>query len=43
MVAENDGGCGCALGCKEDGPSTQPVLSTLYDADEEQHGKHQRQ
>lgn len=30
------------LGCKEDGPSAEPVLSAVYDADEKQYGQHQR-
>lgn len=29
-------------GSEEDGPSAQPVFSAVHDADEEQHGKHQR-
>lgn len=39
---EDDVGGGCVSGSEEDGPSAQPVLSTVYDADEEQHGEHQR-
>lgn len=31
-----------ASGREEDGPSAQPVFSAVYDADEEQHGEHQR-
>lgn len=35
------GGC-FVSGGEEDGSSAQPVLSAVYDADEEQHGQHQR-
>lgn len=33
---------GCISGGEEDGPSAQPLLSAVYDADEEQHGEQQR-
>lgn len=30
------------VGCEENGPSAEPVLSAVHDADEEQYGEHQR-